>query len=186
MKIRLEYTKAFRIKRKSILQKKEIIFARKGEYVSLFYCGLIVEPPDVVMSPMVGSPMYRSCEPPLRSASNLPSRLIVPWLPRARECPVLNNKKILNDGLKKFSRHLSEMRDKFVHESYLPRFLHEPPRYVDKNRHIIKLTSLFYTKKLKDLEGIEIYQSTLTPKYLYNLVTNYLKTLFNDYLEEVK
>ena len=46
----------------------------------IFYLLLNVEPPDVLMVPMVGAPIYDSFDAPLRSASSLPLRLTVPLL----------------------------------------------------------------------------------------------------------
>ena len=45
--------------------------------------------PDVLMAPMVGSPIYSSFEAPLRLASSLPLRFIVPVLAPPRLISVL-------------------------------------------------------------------------------------------------
>ena len=42
---------------------------------------MIVEPPDRLMSPNVGVPVYWSWDPPLRVASSMPFRFTVVWLP---------------------------------------------------------------------------------------------------------
>jgi len=48
--------------------------------VQVYYFLLIVEPPDVLILPSEGVPLYVSLEAPLRFTSSLPSRLISPVL----------------------------------------------------------------------------------------------------------
>ena len=103
------------------------------------------------------------------------------------ECPAMKDEKILKEGMEKFSHHLQEMRNKFIHESILPiKFLFEPPYTVNEKSRTIKYSALLYTMKNEDMDKIEIFDTTLTPEYLYKLVTKYLLILFHDYLEEVK
>lgn len=103
------------------------------------------------------------------------------------ECPAKYDEKIMRDGINKFAVHLSDMRNKFIHESIMPNFLSDLPHYVDKESFTIGGTFLIYTQQKENEKNdeINIFISELTPEYLYKLLTKYLLMLFNDYLEEV-
>lgn len=103
-----------------------------------------------------------------------------------KECPAMNNDKVLKEGIEKFCHHLQVMRNKFVHQSILPsKFLFEQPYMVDEKSKTIRYSALIYTMKKENSNNIDIFDTTLTPEYLYNLVIKYLKKLFYDYLDEV-
>lgn len=101
-------------------------------------------------------------------------------------CPAMNDEKVFKNGIDSLSSHLQKMRNKFVHQSLLPSsFLFESPRIVDEKTRTIKISSSLYTLEKEDSDERDIFHSTLTPKYLYQLVTKYLPKLFLDYLNEV-
>ena len=95
-----------------------------------------------------------------------------------QECPALKDEKIRNTSIKTIADHLYNIRSNFVHLSMIPPFSYPPPNYYIMEP--VTMYSIYSNGKTNE------YETTLTPRYLFELLMRYLPKLCKDYIDEIE